>query len=318
MIHSKKKPVVWQLSVLELDDITLVNGTIVNALPFAFNKKTGYLKNAVKSISSYFLKPFSNQNIIIKFNKQTKPVNTNSRGSFSVVFAKQIQTEAIAIEINGGKRLETVQSYPLFFKAKSGKIDIISDIDDTIVASYTKSIFKRIGSILFTPPEKRKPIGFTQNLFNGFKHQNSRVQYLSKSESNLFAMLSAIIQNHNLPQGNLILTPYLKFNELFSSKKGRDFKLNQIKYILDNTKTKNYILIGDDTQKDMEVYSEIINRYPDRILKVYIRQTKKNIRSYQKMMLDKLKATGIEVTYFNEDTSLDPAAEYDTLINKTP
>lgn len=316
MNQSQKTPLVWQLSVLELDGKTLVSGVIVRSLPFAFDKQAGYFKNFVRSLSSYFLRLYTFQEILVELNTNKKKVKTDARGGFRIIFEQALKSDKISIRTSQDKPIDIVQSYPVFFKERAGDIDIISDVDDTIIASYTKSILKRIGSILFTPPEKRKPIGYTQQLFDVFEKKHSRVQYISKSESNLFAMLSTIIQHHKLPQGNLILTPYLKFRQLFDSKKGRDYKLNQINFILENTGEKKYILIGDDTQKDMEVYTKIVEEFPGRILKVYIRQTKFRVKPYQNLMLENLKATGIDYVYFDDDTALDAETEYETLLNK--
>jgi len=316
MNQSQKTALVWQLSVLELDGKTLVTGVIVRSLPFAFDKQASYFKNFIRSLSSYFLKLYTFKEILVELNTNKKKVKTDAKGGFRIIFEQALKSDKISIRTSQDKPIDIVQSYPVFFKETAGDIDIISDVDDTIIASYTKSILKRIGSILFTPPEKRKPIGYTQQLFDVFAQKNSRVQYISKSESNLFAMLSTIIQHHNLPKGNLILTPYLKFRQLFDSKKGRDYKLNQINFILENTGEKKYVLIGDDTQKDMEVYTKIVEEFPGRILKVYIRQTKFGVKPYQNLMLENLKATGIDYVYFDDNTALDAETEYERLLNK--
>jgi phosphatidate phosphatase APP1 len=314
--QSQKTPVLWQLSVLELDGKNLVNGVVVRSLPFALGKQASYLRNFLRSLSSYVLKPYSEREISVEVNGEKRVLKTDAKGAFRLIFDQTLLKENIIIRTSSGEPISIKQSYPVFFRKTKGPIDVISDVDDTIITSYTKSLIKRIGSILFTPPQKRKPIGFTQNLFKIFDNNQSRVLYISKSESNLFAMLSAIIQHHKLPHGNLILTPYLNFKELLNSKKARDYKLNHIKFILENTTHKKYVLIGDDTQKDMEVYTKIVDRFPDRIVKVYIRQTKSQVKPYQSLMLHDLKATGIDFTYFDDNTSLNAKKEYERLLNK--
>lgn len=316
MTKRKNKPVVWQLSVLELDGKTLITGVIIHSLPFAHDKQIGYFKNFIKSLSSFFIKVYAHKKITIEVNNKAISTKTSARGSFKHIYNQQLQNGDISILSNDGEKLEVVQSYPTIFKKTRGKIDVISDVDDTLIISYTKNIFKRIGSILFTPPRKRNPIGFTQNLLNVFDKNNARVQYISKSESNLFAMLTSIIQHNKLPKGNLILTSYLKFRQLINPKKGRDYKLNQISFIVENTRDKSYILIGDDTQKDMEVYAKIVKQFPEKILKVYIRQTKTKVHTYQKTMLNNLKDTGVDHLYFNDESSIDFDTEYKNLINK--
>lgn len=315
-IKENKMPVVWQISSLSLDNLTLISGVILKKTPFFPAKESGYLKNFLKALQSYFIHPYTNKEIAVITDNNTVKTKTDKYGSFKITIDGDIETENLQIRIaNNDKTLKILQSYPVFFPQKNSPIDIISDIDDTIVVSYTKNMLKRIKTIAFTSYEKRKPIGFTQNLFKEFEKQGARVLYISKSESNLFAVLSSIIQHNKLPAGNLILTHYLKFRQLFNPKKGRDYKLNHIRFILKNTKTKKYILLGDDSQKDMEVYSDIVEEFPGRILKVYIRKTRRKLKKKYQNMWDNLESTGIAVDYFDDDMELDPQVEYEHLIN---
>lgn len=276
----------------------------------------GYFRNFLTSLQSYFIGVCKNQQLTISTGRHRITTKTNHYGSFSVVIDNQQDIEEISVRKAGHEQpLKILQSYPIFFKSTSGSIDIISDVDDTIVFSYTRNVFKRIKAIAFTPPEKRKPISFTQKLFKTFEKHNARVIYISKSESNLFAMLTKIIDNNKLPNGNLILTPYLKLSQLLNPKKGRHYKLDHIRLILQNSKSKKYVLLGDDTQKDMEVYTAIAREFPGKILKVYIRQTGKVISSTQQEMWDTLVATNTPGVYFNNTMEIDYLQEYEKLAN---
>lgn len=48
-------------------------------------------------------------------------------------------------------------------------------------------------------------------------------------------------------------------------------KLDKIKHLLNLFTELNFILIGDSSQQDAEIYSQIAREYPDRILVIYIR-----------------------------------------------
>ncbi len=170
---------------------------------------------------------------------------------------------------------------------------------------------------MLTTPNKRKNIDFTKELFKGFKKLDARVFYVSKSEYNLFGMLTSFIEYNKLPKGQLILTPYLKFSQLLNPKKNRNFKTNHIRFIIENLLTNGFVLIGDDSQRDMEIYLEIARKFPERILKIYIRQTKKKILFHQKQMWEKLKSTGIPVKYFKADSDVDVVKEMEQLKNRS-
>lgn len=308
-------PIVWQISALHLDKKILLSGVILRDAPFAYDKQIGNFRNLVKVFKSYFIDVYGNKEIIITANNKTINTNTDKYGSFTVVVDLLHIGELIIKTANNDKPLKILQAYPIIFKNTKSLFDVISDIDDTIIVSYTADFFKRIGALAFTPPKKRKTVDFTQKLFKEFEKHDTRVFYVSKSESNLFAMLTSFIKHNKLPSGNLILTPYLKFRQLFNPKKGRDYKLNNIWFILKNTRTKKFVLFGDDSQKDMEVYTEIALEFPERILKIYIRQTKRKVLPYQKRMLENLELTGIPIVYFNDHTNMDYQNEFNQLKN---
>ena len=315
MDNDNNIPVVWQISALHLDKKILLSGVILRDAPFAYDKQIGNFRNLLKVFKSYFIGVYGDKEILITTNDKTISTNTDKYGSFSVVVDLLPKGKIIIKTVGNDKPLKILQTYPIIFENTKSLFDVISDIDDTIIVSYTADLFKRIGTLAFTLPKKRKAVGFTQKLFKEFEKYDTRVFYVSKSESNLFAMLTSFIKHNKLPTGNLILTPYLKFSQLFNPKKGRDYKLNNIWFILKNTGAKKYVLFGDDSQKDMEVYSEIAQEFPERILKIYIRQTKRKVLPYQKRMWKKLELTEIPIVYFNDNTTMDFQNEFNLLTN---
>ena len=301
-------PVVWQISALNLNKRTLFCGVLLKDIPYSFNKKVTGFKNLINVIRSYFINAYANKNISITSNGKTTNVITDKNGSFRAV-TDNLHEGEIKINISGkDEPLRISQSYPITFKNTDSKIDVISDIDDTIIVSYTANFFKRIGTLAFKAPKKRKVISYTQKMFDAFIEQNSRIFYVSKSESNLFGTLTDFIQHNDLPKGMLFLTPYLKLHQLFKPKKG-GFKIDNIRFLIENTGTKNYVLFGDDSQLDMDIYSRLVKDYPKRILKIYIRQTKSIISPRQKRMMKNLKSGGVPVKYFKSDDDLEVSDE---------
>ncbi len=317
-IHLKNQkyiPVVWKISALQLDNKTLISGVLLKDTPFLYNEQISNFKNLQKVIKTYFIPVYANNKISINTDDQTIDTNTDQHGGFSVVTDYLFDGNLTIKTDDHAEPLVILQTYPVLFKITESPFDVISDIDDTILVSYTADFFKRIGTVIFTSPGKRKVIDFTQNLFQEFKKYDARVFYVSKSESNLFAMLTSFIEHNKLPKGKLILTPYLSFDQLFHSKKGINYKLDHIKFILNHTKTKKYVLIGDDSQKDMEIYSQIATEFPERILKIYIRQTKREILPYQKKMWQKLNSTSVPTKYFDDQSNIDLKNEFRQLKN---
>ena len=307
--------VVWQISALHLNKSTLFSGVLLKDAPFVYDKQISRFKNLLKVGKSYFINVCANEQISITTNNKTITTRTDTYGSFSIVVDYLLKGEIIIKIAPDDKPLKILQTYPVTFQNTDVPFDVISDIDDTIIVSYTADFFKRVGTLAFTAPQKRKSIDFTQKLLIEFDKMGARVFYVSKSESNFFGMLTSFIKHNKLPKGHLILTPYLKFGQLLNPRKKHNFKINNIRFILENSGVKKFVLFGDDSQRDMEIYSEISREFPKRILKIYIRQTKHKILPYQKRMWEKLKSTSVPVKYFKADSNVDVVKEKEQLKN---
>ena len=304
-----KTPVVWQLSALHLNKGTLFSGVLLTGIPYSYSKKNDGFRNLIKVIKSYFIRTYSNKGITITSNGETINTITDNNGSFRII-TNSLHKGEIEISIAGNDDpLKIIQEYPIIIENTHSAIDVISDIDDTIIVSYTADFFKRISTLLFKAPNKRKVIGFTQKMFDKFKKLDARIFYVSKSESNLFGFLTVFIEHNHLPKGVLFLTPYLRFCQLLNPKKDVDFKIENIRFLIENTSPKNYVLFGDDSQRDMDVYYNITKEFPHRILKIYIRQTKVKILQNQKRMRENLKSVGVPIKYFKSDDGLEVSDE---------
>jgi phosphatidate phosphatase APP1 len=289
---------IWQLSVVELNSHTLITGTILKSRRKLRATTSSIIGNFGQILRSYFTQPYGDREIKISMGKHEVTLNTSGKGFFYIMLDKPFD-ENISISVNN-KTLEPPPNYPILFRQNNIDTEIISDIDDTVLLSHTASALKRISTILFYRPKKRKTIAYTHELFKRFKHSNYRIIYLSKSESNLFGLIASVLQYQELPTGPLLLTPFLRLNQLFHPKKGKDYKLNYLRLIMGYLPEKRFILLGDDTQRDMDVYTEAAKEFPKQIKKVYIRQTRLVRNAAQAEKWNKLQATGVNAVYFQD------------------
>lgn len=95
----------------------------------------------------------------------------------------------------------------------------------------------------------------------------------------------------------------MKFKSLFKPKKGKH-KIDFLHQLITNLPDKKFILIGDDTQKDMDIYSEIVNTYTSQIIRVYIRQTTFSVNESQEEKWNNLQDTGVSCMYFHDDDDI--------------
>jgi hypothetical protein len=288
----------WQLNILQLGDKSLVNGTVLTGKRKLRINTSTIAGNFLQVMRSYFHGTYAEKTLTFRMGNFRKELITTGKGHFSFMadMAPDDDFEIIA----GGEVLEVPVHYPAVFRENGTRLEIISDLDDTVMISHTASALKRISTILFYRPKKRKSVAYTHALFRDFQKRSYRITYLSKSESNLFGLITSVLNYRELPQGALLLTPFLKLSQLFDPKKGKDYKLDYLRRIISNVPGKKFILLGDDTQRDMDVYTQVVQGFPGRIRKIFIRQTGLIRKPAQAEKWNRLLATGVEAVYFQD------------------
>lgn len=293
---------VWQIAMVQFGKKFSISGFILSGNPPSSSEKPS--KNFKKIFGSYLKKPLTNKEIVISSGNVQIESKTDDRGGFSIETDYTIEEDLQISEKGKNNPLTFVQTYSYFFADSSHSLAVISDIDDTLLVSHTASLWKRVNTILFVSAEKRKPVSFTLKILETVASKSGRIFFVSKSESNLFALLTSFMLKRNIPKGILYLTPYLKLKQLLKPKKGKDYKEKIIRSIIDESPGKKFILIGDDTQLDMAVYSKIANSYPELIVKIYIRKTMKNLLGIKKNYLNKLRENEVPFLYFSDENDV--------------
>ena len=296
---------IWHISSVQFDAQTVVSGLILQGKISHNNTSQGILRNASQTVAGYFKKPFANKTIVVKVDEQLIETATDQKGSFSFAIERGIEND-ISVYTSNQEEIPIHQSYPVFFKNSKAEQLVISDIDDTIMRSYTQTYLKRMFTTLFYRGHGRKLIPSTNGIYQILIKENASFFYVSKSEFNLVRLIAEFLMHHGLPLGPLFLTPYLSVSELISNIKDPAFKFKSICFILDRSKNLPVVLIGDDTQADMKVYTQIVKKYDTQISHVFIRQTSNKRSSKQTKNWNNLIETGVDATYFkNKDLETD-------------
>lgn len=293
----------WQFTVVELNKHVLVTGTVLKSKTPIDKSPRSIFANAWYVLNSYRKKVYKNKWIYIKTIQKKFSIRTDKKGYFFEILPVKSLDE-FKIYDDKQNQLMIHQIHPFYFTNQNSLVEVISDIDDTVIYSHTSSVLKRIYTLLFKRPKRRNKVLFSNALLDFFDVNKFRIAYLSKSESNLFGLITAIFRFNQIPSGPLFLTPYLKFKSLFKPKKG-NHKLKFLHELITHLPHKKFVLIGDDTQKDMEIYTEIVSKYTHQILKVYIRQTTFFLDEAQKQKWKALQNTGVACLYFQDDEDID-------------
>jgi len=300
-----KMPVIWQLSVVQFELGTAVNGVALAEIYPSTYPEQFFNHHALGVIRSYANKPYAIKELFISAGKEVYSVTTKNSGKFSLwLHGDTINNIEIYADASCNTIVPIIQLYPVYYPLADQPIEIISDIDDTILHSFTKTAMRRILTILLKQPKHRKIVDFTRHLLGYARESRTKVYCVSKSEMNLFHLLTNILVLNGISDSIVYLFDYLTYSGLLASRE-KNFKPEQISSISQKSPGKRFCLIGDDTQADISTYSDIAEQFPGRICSVFIRKTKAFNLHFQEFHYQRLHKLNIPILYFDEATAFD-------------
>lgn len=188
----------------------------------------------------------------------------------------------------------------LLIPSSKAQFGVVSDIDDTILHTGVVSIlkWKVIYNSIFKHAKNRIPLEgsaeFYHKLHRGVCGTNANpIFYVSHSPWNLYRYLELFLRQNNFPKGPILLRSLSNFLR----KKPQNDKPQKQKEIINLLKTYpnlHFILIGDSGEHDPDIYMEIAEEFPGRILAIYLRSVKDKKKMLRvKRLLDNYKTTHV-------------------------
>ena len=259
--------------------------------------ETDEIKNVglnVKLSNNTILKTTTDENGYFKVDEKLENLNslTNDEGWLTYELSYD--------DVNIVRNIQNENRFPgeLLIPSEKAQFGVASDIDDTIlhtgVVSYLK--WRVIYNSIFRDAKNRSPLegaaDFYHKLHRGASGENANpIFYVSHSPWNLYRYLELFLKQNNFPKGPILLRSLSNFLR----KKPQDEKPQKQKEILNLLKTYPnlpFILIGDSGEHDPDIYMEIAEEFPDRILAIYLRSVKHKKKMIRvKGLVDNYKTT---------------------------
>jgi phosphatidate phosphatase APP1 len=159
---------------------------------------------------------------------------------------------------------------------------VVSDIDDTVMRTGVANKLKMLWRLFVEDAESRVAFPGVAALYRALHagaggSEGNPMLYVSRAPWGLYEMLSEFFQRHGIPAG-----PVLFLREWGLSwthplpRRATDHKQALIRHMLDLYRDLPFVLIGDSGQHDPEVYAQIVEENPGRVLAVYIRNVSKD------------------------------------------
>jgi phosphatidate phosphatase APP1 len=268
--------------------------------------KFSILRNIFSILKLYFIRPVPLAKVRLQWNEQSIYTTTDADGFFKIEWSSSESTpggwNVVRVYLSDN---ELVYGEGKVFVPHITQYGFISDIDDTVLVSHSAQTGKKLTTLLTTDPLKRKTFSDVVHFYQllSLSHTTANVPnpffYVSNSEWNLYDYLADFFAENKLPEGLFILSDFKRWTEIFKigSAKHRG-KGDRMRRILEAFPNQKFILVGDNSQRDPQIYMEIANEHPERIAAIYIRTIRDKRRISAIETLSQINDKNIPVSMF--------------------
>ena len=270
----------------------IIRGRVLENEGIVVKEDDGKWDNFVNSIKRMETDEAEEVKVLIRFQEKEYECITNDEGYFKLTIPTSL-TPTASGNIQWATAYLSLPEYkndknePIQAQVKiqlphlQTKYALIADMDDTILESHVNSFLKLrlLYETFIKSPHARLAFENIAPVLHKLVQNNKGEQinpifYLSHSPWNLYELLIQFIQKNDIPLGPFFLRD-------FGYKKGQEkyeyqhHKALRIEHLMNFHSNLSFILIGDATEHDVDVYTEAYKRNPSRVLKIIIRATAK-------------------------------------------
>lgn len=294
----------------------VVFGHIVEKYPLGDHKYTRKGFRYARTIIQLFsIKTIPKLRVVLRVGSVVAETQAEEDGyfRFQVPFNEPLEggwhPYEVSVDDHVGRHKYHVTRQEEFFLPYTSSYGVISDIDDTFLISHSRRSFKKLFVLLAKNVQARKPFDDVVKHYQLLSlasptnpiHPANIFFYVSSSEWNLYDMIIRFAELNGLPKAVLKLKKIKSGLDDFimTGSGSHDHKLRKIQNIVEFYPELQFILLGDDSQKDPEIYEEICGMFAANIRAVYIRQTRTRSKSATTLLLKKIQERGIDTCYFS-------------------
>jgi phosphatidate phosphatase APP1 len=158
----------------------------------------------------------------------------------------------------------------------TARFGVISDIDDTVIQSRVSNFIQAARTVMLGNARTRLPFPGVAAFYRALRKgvtgdEKNPIYYVSSSPWNIYDVIAEFMDIQKIPRGPLILRDWdISWNALMASRHA-DHKSAAIRNIFQLHLEMQFILIGDSSQQDPEIYRRVVAEFPNRVKAIYIR-----------------------------------------------
>jgi Uncharacterized conserved protein len=290
----------------------LIFGHVLKLSSFPRKKyKRGIVKNTFSMLRLFMVRPNRHAKLKLEWEGITYETKTEDDGfyKFEVHLQQPLEPGWYEVEVELLFPHEPVKVCGKFFIPYVYEFAFISDIDDTFLISHSSNLRKRLYVLLTKNAWSRKPFEGVVNHYQllaatGAAENTVRAFFfVSSSEWNLYDYIVEFARKNNLPLGVYLLNQMKVFHQLWKTgQNNHATKFMRIARILESYPEQKFILFGDDSQEDPNIYLKIVQHFPGKIYCIYLRHVYKSNWERIKKIVDLLDASGVPCCYFKHSS----------------
>lgn len=265
-----------------------IYGRVVEKLSVsASNDADSTLRNLLNTYRRADSDPLAHANVRVSFAGSVAQFDADDEGFFGgwIDLAEKADDEWAKFEA------ELVQAAPdapsvkasgeVLAPPKSARFCVVSDIDDTVIQSRVSNFLQAARTVMLGNARTRLPFPGVAAFYEALRKgkggdERNPIFYVSSSPWNIHDVISEFMDIQKVPKGPLVLRDWdISFSALDSSRHFHH-KGVAIRNLLQLYPQMPFILIGDTSQHDPEIYRQIVDEFPTRVSAIYIRDVNRN------------------------------------------
>jgi phosphatidate phosphatase APP1 len=289
----------------------IVLGQVLKLSPYPRQTyRENWIINLFSILRLFMVIPFPNAKVVVEWEGNFYPTQSESDGFFRLEISPPNSPKEgwhqVSVKLEEEKykarNISGIGSVYIPFASQNG---FISDIDDTFLISYSARLRRRLYTLFTKNAHTRKPFEGVVNHYQLLANSGQEGKmanpffYVSGSEWNLYDFLIEFSKKNQLPKGVFLLSQLKNIKGIFSSgQKDLSTKFMRIVRIVEAYPHLKFILLGDDSQHDPEIYLSIVSHFPDKIIAVYLRNIHKKNFEKVKLIITEMESKGVSCCYF--------------------
>lgn len=311
------------------DEKIIVLGHVLKLSPFPRKTfRTSWLVNFLSMVRLFMIIPYSGARISLDWQGVTHQTLAGEDGFFRFEFCPQRPPaqgwQKVLVRLQEDQyRFRVVQGTGEIYVPFPSQHGFISDIDDTFLVSHSARLRRKLYVLFTKNAHTRKPF---QGVVNHYQllARHDQVEgncnpffYVSGSEWNLYNLIIEFSRINELPKGIYLLSSLKGISQIWKSGSNHLMsKFTRIVRVIEAFPHLQFILLGDDSQIDVDIYFSVVKHFPQKIFAVYIRQVAKTKNEITNSRIKEIESHGVHCCYFKHSAEAVIDSEKIGLIDK--